>query len=528
MDYKYTEPDGSLLVSVRCLGLGISSKSPLPTAGLFSNLYVSWSKNPNVKNEKKYVRIEQSDHYPSSSLNAATKQQLSQTIKYKTIYTSELFEDTVDVFPSLLAKVKTSDGLDSRLKLSVYYSSSLTSGKEIVLAYCSFSEKELISTVLNSSVFIISLESEYCIASKAYIDIIQPFPSLIESSFFSIVSSNTEKNPLNQNYVFYNEMDSITPFLDSKETAYEPKFVANIPLIFLTNLQASIERSIENWEKRLTLERMRQGRFLNDQEALEAGWHIIDINIKGARIGSTKSTIDRINYMRNQNNPSSASSSVPSGTSSTMSASSSAPSASSPDEMIYLSYYPLSDDYLDPASAASSAPGAVVTPASPQRQASGLLPQRRTQNSGYKGFLSSSSSSATGNDRKQKVDDSLPSTFVDIFIEDLSQTYLDSVGRTNTEYYNMYPVYGSNLHASQIGKKANTLASASADVVTIAHEENEFKFQTFSSNNKSFIPKRWRFNNTHYSEGTFPVEFSFFCFFSSSLLLSLLLPFLSQ
>jgi hypothetical protein len=385
MDHsKFVEQDGCILVSVRCLGLGLSSKSSLPSAGLLSGLYVSWSKNPNVKNEKKLVRIEQSDHFQPDNVKLP--------LKFKTIYTSETFEDIVDIFPSLLARVPISEGYDSKLKLSVYYSSSLTSGKEIVLASQTFLESDLTKSVQHSSVYIINLESEYCIASKAYVDIIQPLPPLLENRAFPVAASHTEKNPLTQNYVFYNELDSITPYLDAKEQSYEPKFVAPIPFVFLSNVQQSLEKSIDAWHQRYEIERKRQGRFISDTEALSFGWHVLDISVKGARIGSTKATIDRINYVRNQNNSNAASSA--------------SANQSQADPNIYVSHYPLSEDFPDdPSTGGFAIPP--LTRSSSTRQAGG----RKTQHSGFK-FLGGSSAT-------KKIDESLPSTFIEIHVEDL-------------------------------------------------------------------------------------------------------------
>ena len=359
----------------------MSSKNPLPTAGILSNLYVSMTKNPNIKNEKKYVKLEQSEHFPINT---------KPSLKYHVAYSSEVFEDTVDVFPSLLARVATSIGFDSRLRLSVIYSSSLTSGKEVVLATQSFLESELIRSVRQSSVFIISLDSDYCIAAKAYVDIVQPLPPLLSNESFPVAASHTEKNPLTQNYVFYNELDSITPYLDAKEQCWEPKFVAPIPYVFLSNFQSSLERSISAWEGRYELERMRQGRFISDTEALNSGWHILDVQVITARIGSTKATIDRINLMRSQNNQ------VPTGPVNPPAA------EGKGNNSVFLSYYPLTEDYPDntPAAAPSQLPRS-----DSQRQG-----RRTGHSSGFK-FLGSSSA--------KKVDENLPSTYVELYIEDM-------------------------------------------------------------------------------------------------------------
>ena len=56
---------------------------------------------------------------------------------------SDVIEDEPDVCPSLLAHIFTHDGLDSKMRLSVYYSSNVT-GKEVVLASATFTERELL------------------------------------------------------------------------------------------------------------------------------------------------------------------------------------------------------------------------------------------------------------------------------------------------------------------------------------------------------------------------------------------------
>jgi hypothetical protein len=63
----------------------------------------------------------------------------------------------------------------------------------------------------------------------------------------------------------------------------------------------------------------------------------------------------------------------------------------------------------------------------------------------------------------------------------------------------------------------NTYSTSANDVVQVIHEEKEFNFQTIESGNRSYIPKRWRFPNSHYSEGMFLPVF-FFLFNVSSLL----------
>ncbi len=316
------------------------------------------------------------------------------SLNYEVVYTSEVFEDATDVFPSLLAKIHTSEGMDSKLRFNVYYSSSLTSGKDILLASTTILERELIRVVSTSEVMVVDMESEYCTAPKAYIDIVTSLPQLLENRIFPIISAPNEKNPLTQNYVFYNELDTLTPAVDAKEQCWEPKFSASIPLLFLANLSNALERSTTAWEKRFELERKRQGRFTLDSEALNCGWHVVDIVIHGARIGSTKATIDRINYMKGL------SSTVAVGAAS----SSSATAASNDNKTNYVLSLPISEDFPD-------IPSPVPSTTTPSMTRENSRATRRTHmGSGFTKLL--------GGSLVKKVDDSTPSTYVEVFIED--------------------------------------------------------------------------------------------------------------
>lgn len=41
---------------------------------------------------------------------------------------------------------------------------------------------------------------------------------------------------------------------------------------------------------------------------------------------------------------------------------------------------------------------------------------------------------------------------------------------------------------------------AASEVVSIRSEERDFPFQVYETMNKQFVPRRWRFSNTYYSE----------------------------
>ena len=55
--------DESMLVVVRCVGLGISSKTEFHNQGILSNLYFMAVGKHTLKNEKRYIKISQSAPY---------------------------------------------------------------------------------------------------------------------------------------------------------------------------------------------------------------------------------------------------------------------------------------------------------------------------------------------------------------------------------------------------------------------------------------------------------------------------------
>ena len=119
------------------------------------------------------------------------------------IYSSETFEDISDITPSLIAEVICPEDMDVKLRLNVYYSSSLTNNKDILLAGTTFSKRELIRAVLSMNVLIAEMTSEHCPGPKAYIETVKPLSPILYERNFQIVSQRVEsKNPLHQREYF--------------------------------------------------------------------------------------------------------------------------------------------------------------------------------------------------------------------------------------------------------------------------------------------------------------------------------------
>lgn len=215
------------------------------------------------------------------------------------IYVSEIVEDTADATPSLVASVRCSEEFDCVIRLSVYYSSNLTAEKDVLLAGTSFTRKELLRAVHNKGVLISDMVSEHCPGSKAYIEIMAHMPNVLpdvatvlptsdptktdfptaSSLGFNITSPRSPVNPFKQRYVFYAENNQFEPLIHAEESTWEPRFAALIPAMFMENFTSALVRSINAWNMRYELERKRQGRFRSLKEAIQHGWHSVNVTV---------------------------------------------------------------------------------------------------------------------------------------------------------------------------------------------------------------------------------------------------------
>lgn len=70
--------------------------------------------------------------------------------------------------------------------------------------------------------------------------------------------------------------------------------------------------------------------------------------------------------------------------------------------------------------------------------------------------------------------------------------FLQPLGRTNTEYFTSFPVYGSNLNAPH-ARRANSQAVVADDTTSFTFEDVEHTFCSYEVVSKDFVPRRWRF-----------------------------------
>lgn len=91
----------------------------------------------------------------------------------------------------------------------------------------------------------------------------------------------------------------------------------------------------------------------------------------------------------------------------------------------------------------------------------------------------------------KKVDETAPCSFVELSVEDRERTFLQPIGRTNTEYFSYYPVFGSNINASY-ARKASQCALPSDDTAALNATEEEYTFCSYDVVSRDFMPKRWK------------------------------------
>ncbi len=78
------------------------------------------------------------------------------------------------------------------------------------------------------------------------------------------------------------------PLVNCQELTWEPRFSFCVSTLFIENISERLALSIAAWKNRFELERMRQGHFVNDDEALKNGWKILKLSIVGSNISRSK------------------------------------------------------------------------------------------------------------------------------------------------------------------------------------------------------------------------------------------------
>lgn len=365
------------LLSVRCMSLHVK-KDVNFHKGVMSSL-MDLARGPQVaKNERRRIKISQSAAYELSGRPPS--------LLYDCIHESEIFDDNPDLTPAVMVEILCPEGYDSKIRVNVYYSSSLTGYKDIVLAGTTFGLRELLrSYKLFSSV----MNSDYCVGAKTIAEISPLFPPVLTSSALYPMEPpvmGAHRNPLIQHFSFYSEEDITSPLVDCQELCWEPRFVYKLPILLLDNISERLLRSIMAWKARGEMERMRQGQFTNEEEAFRNGWHVLKCTVLGTRFATSRGSD--------------------------------------------------SNSRTQPVSASASMPTKL------ERRGSALTMRLATQIPASEHICSSS--------------------YVEVSLDDKTRQFAVPIGKTNVEYFNNEPLYGSNLHAG--AKKTQDFVPASKAV----------------------------------------------------------------
>lgn len=213
------------------------------------------------------------------------------SLLYDTIYVSEVIEDLSELKPSLMAHLTYPADKDRKLRINVYYSSSITNGKDILIGCASFGLREFLRHA--SGGYHVDLASEHCSRAKAIVHIVPHLPRQLITPAIGAVSAQRYRNPLLQEYVFYRSGE-MNPAVHCTEMTSEPRLTVKMPLVFLENMHNILYKTISLWKTRHELERLRQGKFICREEALTHGWRELRVSISSCRLTTRHISVDEI------------------------------------------------------------------------------------------------------------------------------------------------------------------------------------------------------------------------------------------
>ena len=460
---------GDLLdFSVKCRNLKLVTDGGLGS-GLISRL---WQKSTSSSAaDAYYVEIHQSTPFLPSlgNENSTPKADTS----FSSVYRSESFVELgldSGIHPSLVASILCPKNMDCIIKVCVYIESiNLNNGKQTVLAEGNISMRALLQQLSDrekkmslyygsdvmSNCYMSPLKSEFCRNADVVLERLHPHPIIGYSNPIMPLAAvrgevtlevqkgkdgkqtdlskldTAKPNPLQRQYVFYrrtpenqrdgskDRMELDNPVLHLHEKIYEPRWITKLPLLVMQNYNRALTNSLNCWRRRRSLELRRKSHFANSQDALARGWHEVRINIVEAKFDCSKVMYRDLLLKRP-----------------------------------YDFYEPVGvpDDAsrgMEKLSIQSAGDG---DRGSVQSNRSSVL--RYTESE-----LADADSCETVLDTKKivsrglfggkdRADNTRPSTFVDITVNDPNQCFGSHIGRTNTEYYQYNPIYGSNIQSS--------------------------------------------------------------------------------
>ena len=405
--------------------------------GFWSSL--SPFQSTSIKNENSYIKLYISDPFSRND---------AKSYDFKEIYCSEDFEDITDnitgvIAPKLLASVNCDRAYDYQFQVALFYSCNMTSKREITLSKTTFTMTDLLRATSMGQPLITKLSDEYIQQSKCVVRL--TFDGSANSwdlPQFRISAAPKATNPLHSNYVFYDsptkqQLDE-DPVVQVDEFSIEPKFAFDVPMLYLSVVSKSLLKSINAWNQRLQFEKRRQGIFKSLDEAFSYGWHKLEIKVLAAKIDCENIEPDIAPRRRTV-------------------------SGSFGDSKIYQKLHPYFED------------------------TESITYERCDNFSGRdNSFGDELSAYKEGRfERKIAREQTSLCSHITINLEDeLDFTNISvPIGRTNTEYYNNYPFYGSNFCADRIRKPAKD-PIAYSDSVSIEFEEVDQEFICYESTTK--------------------------------------------
>lgn len=205
------------------------------------------------------------------------------SLLYDTVYESEEIEDINEaLLPSLIAVLENPPDKDCKVRINVYYSSTL-SKEPLIMASTSFNLRDFLRAKKDTYSSIMG--SEHCRAPIAHVRLLDKLPETLSTEAISSRSGPKDWNPLEQKYVFQRE-EGLPPCYCEELTA-ESRLSFKMPQLFLKNFANILSESIVVWTKRAHLERMRAGNFSSREEAYANGWYEVSIAVGGCNIIAT-------------------------------------------------------------------------------------------------------------------------------------------------------------------------------------------------------------------------------------------------
>ena len=199
------------------------------------------------------------------------------------IYRSEVIDDCNDICPSLVADIKYAAIADTLIRVRILYSSTMTSGKDVILCESVFP----LHDIVRDTTMRVSMTSKY-LKCNAILDLIvvEPFKPVLRNASFAPIAKNNPGNPYKQSYMFYSDDVSVPRAVYCEEYGLESRISVDVVVAFLDEILHSLSLSISSWARRRDLEIIRQGHFSSLNDAHKYGWHQVTMTVLEVRINS--------------------------------------------------------------------------------------------------------------------------------------------------------------------------------------------------------------------------------------------------